>query len=156
MFTLTRVPPALKKSGGRALQALGRSRSGFSTKVHVAVAGLGNPLRLRLTGGQVHDVPHAPNLIDGFACQQILADRGCAAQAFVELIHEYGAIAVISPHHWAKTERAYDRWLYREHHLVECFINKIKHFRHVFSQFDKVARRYSGFLHSVSVLIWLH
>ena len=35
---------ALKTSGGQASQALGRSRGGFSTKIHIAVDGLGNPL----------------------------------------------------------------------------------------------------------------
>ena len=44
------------KKGGQAAQALGRSRGGFSTKVHVSVDGLGNPLRFILTGGQQHDI----------------------------------------------------------------------------------------------------
>ena len=38
-----------------ATQALGRSRGGFSTKIHVSVDALGNPLR-SLTGGQQHDI----------------------------------------------------------------------------------------------------
>ena len=33
---------ALKTSGGQASQALGRSRGGFSTKIHIAVDGLAN------------------------------------------------------------------------------------------------------------------
>jgi len=45
--------------------------------------------------------------------------------------------------------------LYREKHLVEFFINTIKHFRRVFSRFDKLAGRYLGFLQFVSTLIWL-
>jgi len=48
-----RVP---QKNGGQAEQALGRSRGGFSTKIHVTVNGLGNPLRLDLTAGQRHDL----------------------------------------------------------------------------------------------------
>jgi transposase len=54
-----------------------------------------------------------------------------------------------------KAERPYDRWLYRERHLIECFINKLKHFRRVFSPFDKLASRYMGFLLFASSLIWL-
>jgi transposase len=42
-----------------------------------------------------------------------------------------------------------------ERHLVESFINKIKHFRRVFSRFDKLARRYLGFVQLANVLIWL-
>src|SRR3712207_2217443 len=54
-----RVLPGLKKNGGAAEQALGRSRGGFSTKLHLLVDGLGNVLRVHLTGGQCHDSPHA-------------------------------------------------------------------------------------------------
>lgn len=48
-----------------------------------------------------------------------------------------------------------DGWWYRERHLVECFFSKLKHFRRVFSRFDKLARRYLGFIQFTSVLIWL-
>jgi transposase len=54
-----------------------------------------------------------------------------------------------------KAQRPYDKWLYREHHLIGCFINKIKHFRRVFSRFDKLPNRYMGFLLLASSLIWL-
>jgi transposase len=43
----------------------------------------------------------------------------------------------------------------KERHLVECFINKIKHYRRVFSRFEKLANRYLGFVQFASVLIWL-
>ncbi len=50
---------------------------------------------------------------------------------------------------------AFDAVLYKERHAVECFVNKIKHFRHIFSRFDKLATRYLGFLLFVGTLIWL-
>jgi transposase len=134
---------------------LGRSRGGFSTKVHVVVDALGNPLRLHLTAGQVHDVTQAADLLADLNSEYVIADRGYASQALVDHITDSGAIAVIPPHQRAKTKREYDRWLYRERHLVECFMNKIKHFRRVFSRFDKLAHRYAGFLHLVGTLIWL-
>lgn len=144
-----------KKNGGQAEQALGRSRGGFSCKIHILVDGLGNPLRLLLTAGQVHDIKMAAFLIAGFHFIKLLADRGYAAQAFIALLLLQQTEPVIPPHQRAIEKRQYDTWVYRERHLVECFINKIKHFRRVFSRFDKLARRYLGFLHFVSVLIWL-
>ena len=134
---------------------MGRSRGGFSTKVHIVVDALGNPLRLRLTGGQVHDITQAADLLKGLTFDQAIADRGYAAQTLVDTITASGAVAVIPPHQSAKTPREYDHWVYRERHLVECFINKAKHFRRVFSRFDKLAHRYAGFLYLVSTLIWL-
>ena len=144
-----------KKSGGQAAQALGRSKGGFTTKVQVTVDGLGNPLRLRLTAGHRHDITQALAMVAGLAFEHLIADRGYAAQDFVEWVIESGIQPVIPPHQLAKKSREYDRWLYRERHLVECFINKIKHYRRIFSRFDKLARSYLGFLHFVSSLIWL-
>jgi len=149
------VPQVQKKSGGQAAQALGRSRGGFTTKIHIVVDALGNPLRLRLTAGQVHDITQAAMLLNGLKANFVIADRGYAAQSLIDQITESGATAVIPPHQRAKLKREYDRWLYRERHLVECFINKVKHFRRVFSRFDKLAQRYAGFVAFASVLIWL-
>lgn len=146
---------ALKKNGTTDEQALGRSRGGFSTKVHVVVDGLGNPLRLRLTAGQRHDSTQAPALLDGLSFARVIADRGYAGQAVIDVVTAGGAEVVIPPHQRTKQSRAYDRWWYRERHLVECFISKLKHFRRVFSRFDKLARRYLGFVQFTSVLIWL-
>ncbi len=145
----------LKKNGTQHEQALGRSRGGFSTKLHILVDGLGNPLRIHLSGGQCHDSPHAPALVEGLTFERIIADRGYAGQAFIELVVSRGAEAVIPPHQSAKEQREYDRHWYRERHLVECFISKLKHYRRVFSRFDKLAHRYLGFVQFTSALIWL-
>jgi transposase len=121
----------------------------------VSVDGLGYPLRLRLTGGERHDITQATALIDGYECENVLADRGYDADDFVEFILDQHATPVIPSKVNRKIPRAYDRWRYRERHLVECFMNKIKHFRRVFSRFDKLATRYLGFLNFVCALIWL-
>lgn len=137
----------LKKNGGQAAQALGRSRGGFTTKIHITVDGLGNPLRLRLTAGQAADISQAIELVDGLTFDRLIADRGYAAQAFYDWLVAQEIEPVIPPHPAAKGElahRPYDKWWYRERHLVECFISKMKHFRRVFSRFDKLASRYMG------------
>ena len=51
-----------RKKGGHD-QAIGRSRGGLTTKIHVIVDALGNPLALSLTGGQVHDITQAETLV---------------------------------------------------------------------------------------------
>ena len=123
--------------------------------MHVTVDSLGNPLRLRLTPGQRHDSTQAQVLLEGFDFERLIADRGYAAEDFITYLLSRGIEAVIPPHQRAKVLREYDKWLYRERHLVECFMNKIKHFRRNFSRFEKLDRSYLGFLHFVSVLIWL-
>ena len=147
-----RVP---RIKGGQQSQALGRSRGGFSTKVHVSVDALGNPLRFTLTGGQAHDITQADELIDGIESDYVIADRGYDSQRLRERIVEMGATPVIPPRSNRTEPLQYDEHLYGERHLVECYINKMKHYRHIFSRFDKLAKMYLAFLHFVGTLIWL-
>jgi len=157
--TIVRAHPcaagALKKDGGQAEQALGRSRGGFSTKIHINVDGLGNPLRFKLTAGQRHDITQGEALLTGYQADYVITDKSYDADAFLDFIIATGTIPVIPPRANRTEARDYDKHLYRERHLVECFINKIKHYRRIFSRFDKLAKRYLGFLSFVGALIWL-
>ncbi len=144
-----------QKNGGQCEQALGRSRGGFSTKIHVSVDALGNPLRFLVTAGQRHDITQAKAMIAGYACEYVIADKSYDSNDFIQSIVASGALPVIPPRANRKESREYDEYLYRERHLVECFINKIKHYRRIFSRFDKLAKRYLGFLSFVGALIWL-
>ena len=144
-----------KKRGGQAVQALGRSRGGFSTKIHASVDALGNPLRFLLTGGQQHDITQADELIENFEFERIIADRSYDADDFLRKITEIGAEAVIPPRKNRNEQRNYDRVLYKERHLVECFFNKIKHYRRLFSRFEKLDSRHLGLLCFAGALIWL-
>src|SRR5215213_5972493 len=139
----------------KAEQALGRSRGGFSTKIHIVVDALGNPLDFVLTAGQMHDVTQAPTLLQGRRTDYVIADKGYDSAALLELIEQMGAIPVIPARKNRKEPRYLDTHLYKERHLIECFINKIKWYRRIFARFDKLAKHFLGFLSFVSALIWL-
>jgi transposase len=94
-------------------------------------------------------------LLDGTTAEGVIADRAYDTNAIRQQIDDMDAEAVIPPHPNRKEPADYDRHRYKERHLVECFINKIKQFRRVFSRFEKLARRYLGFLQFTSALIWL-
>ncbi len=66
-------------------EALGRSRGGFSTKIHVACDGIGKPVKIILTPGQDHDVTQGPALIKGIEAEKVIADKGYDSAAFIEL-----------------------------------------------------------------------
>ncbi len=157
--TIIRAHPcaggALKTSGGQASQALGRSRGGFSTKIHIAVDSLGHPLRFMLTAGQRHDITCAEALISGYSSEYVIADTSYDSMAFIESITQSGAVPVIPPRANRRDSRTYDVHLYKERHLVECFINKMKQYRRISARFDKLAARYMGFLSFVATIIWL-
>jgi transposase len=98
----------------------------------------------------------AEALLDGLLpAEYVIGDRSYDADDLLASIVNQGAVPVIPPHPRRKHQRDYDHHLYKERHLVECFINKIKHFRRVFSRFDKLANRYLGFLNFTGALIWL-
>jgi len=49
----------------------------------------------------------------------------------------------------------YDAHLYKERHLVECFINKIKHFRRIATRYDKTIASYASFVAVGGCMIWM-
>jgi transposase len=142
--------------GGSGRARVSRSRGGFSTKIHVLVDALGNPLRFILTSGAAGDNPQALPLLAGQRPQEVLADRGYDADATITSIEqELHATATIPSRRRRTTPRTCDYAAYQERHLVACFIGKRKYFRWVFSRFDKYATRYLAFIHFASICIWL-
>lgn len=157
--TVTRAHPcaagAPKKNGGQTEQALGKSVGGFSTKIHAMVDALGNPLRLLLTGGQRGDATQAIPLLEGFDFSYVLADRAYDTNDILDFIAQNDAEAIIPAKKNRVIQREIDWHTYKERHLVECFMNKIKQYRRIFSRFEKYASRYMSFLSFASALIWL-
>ena len=145
----------IKKNGGQEQQALGRSRGGFSTKIHLVVDALGYPLRFILTGGERHDLTQAEALLAPFQFDYVIADKAYDADPLLAAISAKEAEAVIPARKNRVEPRNYDLHLYKERHLIECFINKIKWYRRIFTRYDKLARRYTAFLQLAATLIWL-
>ena len=128
---------------------MGKSRGGLSTKIHVAVDALGNPVRLLLTAGQASEYGQSKALIAGWVADYVLADKGYDSDEFIE------AIAVIPPRCHRQAPREYDRELYKERNLVERFFQKLKQFRRIATRYEKLKRNYQSMLYLVSSIIWL-
>jgi transposase len=136
-------------------QSLGRSRGGFSTKIHLATDALGNALRFILTGGERNDITQAEALVKDLRAEHVIADKGYDAEAFVLHLKGRDSVAVIPSRATNKVQREIDTHLYKERHLVENQIGKLKQFRRVFSRFDKLAKNYLSFIYFASTVIWL-
>jgi len=141
--------------GGNEEQHLGRSKGGYTSKLHCTTDALGNPLRLILSPGQRNDVTKAEELLEDFRAQRVMGDKGYDAQVVLDKVAEMGAEVVIPPKSNRKEQREYDKEYYKERHLIEIFFNKIKHYRRIFSRFEKMACNYLAFCQFASVLIWL-
>ncbi|QNB16062.1 IS5 family transposase [Paraburkholderia tropica] len=126
-------------------QALGRSRGGLTTKLHLAVDNAGRPLLLIATEGQVSDISCANELVEHLRTCAVIADKGYDSNAFVESIRTTRAKAVILPRSNRTTKRRYSRVLYRTRNIDERFFSRIKHFRRVATRYDKLAGNYLAF-----------
>lgn len=146
----------VKKKLKQADQALGCSRGGYSTKIHVSVDALGNPRRIILSAGQVHDLQLAPYLIENEATQAVVAHKAYDSDAFIALIKKLGAIVVIAPRATRVEQRDYDENLYADRNKVERFFNRVKHYRRLATRYEKTARNYLAFwLVACSVVLTL-
>jgi transposase len=134
---------------------LGRSRGGFSTKVHAAVDGLGNPVTFVVTAGQEADVTHAPALLAGQSAEVVIGDKGYDSQALVVAIQAQGAQACIPSLKTRKEQRVIDGHVYKERNVVERFWNRVKHYRRVATRYEKTARNFLAFVHVASIMVLL-
>jgi transposase len=134
---------------------LGRSVGGFSTKIHILVDALGNPVEFILTGGQQADVTQAEPLMQGHQSDAVIADKAYDSDAVVDAAKRQGAKAVIPSKKNRKVPREYDKHLYKERKKVEWFINLIKQYRRVATRYEKTARNFLGFVHVASIMILL-
>jgi transposase len=99
------------KRGLRKPRLLGRSRGGFSTKLHARCDAKGRPLGLVLTPGQSHDIQGFGPLFRMIAdkIEALLADKVCDADAIREELTKADVEAVIPAKSNRREPIAHDR-----------------------------------------------
>jgi transposase len=142
-------------TGGQDEQALGRSRGGFGTKVHVSCNPLGHPVEFKLTPAQASDIKQAEDLLAEHRPTAVIADAGYDSDALAETIARRGAEVVVKPNRCRKEPRVIDRHLYKERNLVERFWSKVKQYRRVATRYEKKAANFLAFVQVASVMVML-
>lgn len=127
----------------------------MTTKLHVAVDALGNPLRVILSAGQIADIEQAAALIKDQPADFVVADKGYDSDAFVETITAQGGRAVIPPRSNRTNPRTFDRHIYKSRNLIERFFSRIKQFRRIATRYDKLAMSFLSFVHLACAFVWL-
>jgi transposase len=112
-------------------EALGRSRGGFSSKLHLAVDAQGQAVELCLGPGEEHDVTRAEALLSENQPKAVIADKGYDADELVQRIGQRGAQVEIPPRSNRNRPRKFNKRRYKSRNLVERFVNPIKHYRPV-------------------------
>lgn len=113
------------------------------------------PLKVVVTEATRADCAEAEGLIDGFAMDYLLADKGYDSDAIVAKAEQQGAIAVIPPRKSRLQPREYDKALYKLRHLVENAFLHLKRWRGIATRYTK---NLSSFIAAVQIrclALWL-
>ena len=137
-------------------KAVGRTRGGLNTKLHVIVDGLGNPVEFLLSPGNDHDSVHAIELLKQteITGSNVLADRAYGTEAIRTYIEQCGASYTIPPRNTILEPWPVDWWLYKERQLVECFFQRIKWFRRIATRYDKLDASFLAFVYLAAIAIF--
>ena len=138
-------------------KAVGISRGGRNTKIHALVDGLGNPLAFLLSSGNHHDSVYAVPLLRqiDLAGSNILGDKAYGAKVIRDYIDSQSATYTIPPQNNVRDPWPVDWYTYKERHLVECFFQKLKWFRRIFTRYDKSDTSFLAFIHVAAITILL-
>nr|WP_256975343.1 IS5 family transposase [Streptomyces sp. CS159] len=157
--------------------ALGRSRGGLSTKVHLASDNRARPLALYVTAGQAGDAPAFEAVMARIRVprrglgrprtrpETVLADRAYSSRAIRSHLRRRGIRAVIPQPadqvgHRLRRGRAggrppgFDAEAYKQRNTVERCISRLKQWRGLAMRTDKLALAYEAALHLAAILIW--
>ncbi|MGW3044168.1 IS5 family transposase [Kitasatospora sp. NPDC001159] len=159
-------------------EALGRSRGGLTTKVHLAVDGRGLPLSVVLSTGNTADCTMLPAVLDAIRVpragsgrprtrpDRVVADRAYSSRKIRHLLHQRKIRTTIPERRDQIANRArrgaqggrppvFDAQAYRGRNVVERCFARLKQFRAVATRFDKLAARYRAGVLIASLVLWL-
>lgn len=145
---------------GQKNQALGRSRGGFSTKVHFAVSKEGYPLRFRITAGQSADIHEIIPLLAQRTPAIVIADTAYDSNRVRAVISGWGSQIVIPNHPQRNKPFPLDKEMYKKRCAVEIFINKMKQYRRLATRYDKTQKFYAAMVAigciRIALRFWKH
>jgi transposase len=149
--------------------ALGRSRGGFSTKIHILCDGEGRPLNIELSPGQSHETQSFEDLWNSTEVlhpqrnyliqpDALAGDKAYRSALIVKQLQAEGVEPVI-PEIGIKANDEqhpdFDREKYRRRNVVERLIGWLKESRRVFGRFEKTAVNYLAMIHAACTRFYL-
>ncbi|WP_436843176.1 IS5 family transposase [Streptomyces venezuelae] len=168
-----------RKKGPRAESrdhAIGRSRGGLTTKIHLAADGRCRPLTFVLTAGQAGDAPVFTDVMARLRVPRrrgrprtrpdtVLADKAYSSRKIRDHLRKRDIRAVIPERADQRANRmrrgrtggrppAFDREAYKQRNTVERCINRLKQWRGIATRYEKTATIYLAGLHIAGIFLW--
>ncbi|WP_427155754.1 IS5 family transposase [Streptomyces sp. TRM70308] len=157
--------------------ALGRSRGGLTTKIHLACDGKGRPLAILVTPGQRHDGVCARSVLERIRvprtglgrprCRpdQIIADKAYSSRGFRAYLRKRGIAHTIPEKTDQRRHRlrrgrhggrppGFNRETYQQRNMIERCFNRLKGFRGIATRYEKTATSYEAAVTLASFPLW--
>jgi len=133
--------------------ALGRSRGGFGTKLHLVVDSHGIPLSATLSPGQRHESKFVESALRAVRLvrpggrggrprtkpRRLAADKGYSYSTVRGYLRRRGIGAVIPTRKDQKPNPRFDRATYRRRNVIERLVGWLKENRRLATRFEKLA-----------------
>ena len=142
--------------------ALGRSRGGFGTKIHLVADSEGTPLAVRVTPGQTHEVAGFESVVDAVRIPQawgrprtrplrLAGDKGYDAPWVRDGLRRRHITPIIPEKHNPHGRKpglplALNTETYRRRNVLERSISWLKHARRIATRFEKLALNFLAML----------
>lgn len=148
-------------------EALGTSRGGFTSKIHLKAEGCGKLLAFLVTPGQRHEATMFEPLVETGAVKRagrgrprlrpecVVADKGYSSDRIRNYLKSKAIKPVIPLRSNQGRDENFDREAYRERNKVERLINRLKQWRRIATRYEKRVRNYSGMLTLAAAVLWL-
>ncbi|MGW0936046.1 IS5 family transposase [Streptomyces sp. NPDC002666] len=163
------------RKGGSS--ALGRSRGGLTSKIHLACDALGRPLAFTVTGGNINDCTQFTAVMDAIRVPRlgpgrprirpdhVLGDKGYSSKAIRVWLRQRGVGHTIPERADQIRNRlrlecrggrppAFDKQLYKQRNVVERCFNRLKQWRGIATRYDKTAESYQAAVTLALLLMW--
>lgn len=147
-------------------EALGRSRGGFTTKIHLRAEGEGKPIAILVTAGQTNEQSAFGALMEIGAVkragrgrprirpERVVGDKGYSSKKIRAYLRRRGIGVVIARQDNEKRRGSFDKEAYRQRNVVERLINRLKQFRRVATRYEKRAVNYKAMLTIAAIVLW--
>ena len=154
-----RSRPCLRsgRKRGACANALGRSRGGFTSKIHARCDNQGLPVGFILTGGEASDYTAAEPLmaIPVATPKALLAHKGYDGDRFRESLLVRGILPIIPLRSNRKVPAHPDYLRNRDRNRVERMFGKLKQQRRIATRYDKTLLSSESFLNLAATRLWL-
>jgi transposase len=156
-------------------EALGRSRGGLTSKIHLACDGRGRPLSIVVTAGQRHESMQLEAVLDAIRVprvgagrprkrpERLIADKGYSHQSCRDLLRKRGIRHTIPERRDQRERRegrpgrkpGFEKAIYAKRNVVERCVNRLKQWRGIAKRYEKRAINYRAAVMIASLVIWL-